>query len=121
MCRIGANRSPGPVFFRGLFCGGLYLSGASIRDRALLIRRFSTAFKAPIMVCVSKKIQVCTFNYTKENHQLPTSYAKSSNRIGKEPVSSEITQLPVPSTHSTYIYPGDLESPGHCSRGASIF
>ena len=50
--RKGANRSPGPVFFHGLLCWGLYLRGVSIRDRALLIHRFSTAFKAPIMVCV---------------------------------------------------------------------
>ena len=108
--RIGTNRSPGPVFFRGLRCGGLYLRGVSIRDRALLIRKFSTVFKAPTMVCANKKKQVCTFNYIKKNHQFPTSCAKSSNCtcIGKEPVSSKITRLPGPSTYSV---PGRFRVP----------
>ena len=47
-----------------------------------------------------------------KNHQLPTSYAKSSNCIGKEPVLSKITWLPGPSTHSTYSIPGRFRVPG---------
>ena len=76
--RIGANRSPGPVFFRGLCCGGLYSRGASIPDMALLIRRFSTAFKAPIMVCMSKNTSTHLQLY-QEKSSVTTSYAKSSN------------------------------------------
>ena len=53
--RIGANRSPGPVFFMAsICCGGLYSRRASIQDRALFFHRFSTGFKALILVCVSK-------------------------------------------------------------------
>ena len=56
ICRIDANSCPVPVFFFCcLRCRGLYSRRASIRDRTLLIHRFSTAFKAPIMVCVSQK------------------------------------------------------------------
>ena len=49
-----ANKSPGPVFFSRLPLWGLYLRGASIRHRALLIHIFSTAFEAPTTICVSK-------------------------------------------------------------------
>ena len=78
------------------------MRGASIRDGALLFHRLSTAFKAPIMVFVSK-IKVCTFNYIQINHQLSTSCAKSNNCIGKEPVSSKITRLSSPSFYTQYI------------------
>ena len=126
---IGANRSPGPVFFRGLRCRGLYLRGASIRDRALLIHRFSTAFTAPIMVSVSKNTSVRLQLY-QEKSSVTYVMCKSSNCIGKVPISGEIPQHPGPSTHSTYtqyiltvhtVYLDSLVSPGHYSRGDSIF
>ena len=87
------------------------MRGASIRDRALLIHRFSTAFTAPIMVSVSKNTSVRLQLY-QEKSSVTYVMCKSSNCIGKVPISGEIPQHPGPSTHSTYSIPGQFSVPG---------
>ena len=89
---------------------------------ALLIHRFSAAFKAPIMVCVSKKTNkyapsIISRKITSYLHHVQNQVTVLVKNQYEAKKRDSLVHL-----HTVHIvYPDDLESPGHYSIGDSIF